>query len=79
MEPILIELKPGCILSKDMPHNGQEFGYVLKGKVVVVVDNKAYKVKSGESFYYDADKVHYLKNTSNEIAKIIWISSPPSF
>ena len=79
MEPIIIELKPGCVLEKDMPHNGQEFGYVLKGKVVIVVANKVYKAKAGESFYYDTDKIHYLKNTSNEVAKIIWISSPPNF
>ena len=79
MEPIIIELKPGCVLTQDMPHEGQEFGYVLKGKVVVVVANKAYKAKAGETFYYDTNKVHYIKNTSNDIAKIIWISCPPNF
>lgn len=79
MEPIMVELKPGCVLEKDMPHNGQEFGYVLKGKIMVIIGNKVFKVKMGESFYYDTDKVHYLKNTSNEVAKIVWISSPPNF
>ena len=79
MEPIIVELKPGCSLTKDMPHEGQEFGYVLKGKVVVVVGNKPYKVKTGETFYYDTNKVHYIKNTSNDVAKIIWISCPPNF
>ena len=79
MEPIIVELKPNCCLTKDMPHEGQEFGYVLKGKVVVVVGNKPYKVKTGETFYYDTNKVHYIKNTSNDIAKIIWISCPPNF
>ena len=79
MEPIIVELKPNCCLTKDMPHEGQEFGYVLKGKVVVVVGNKPYKVKTGEAFYYDTNKVHYIKNTSNDIAKIIWISCPPNF
>ena len=29
MEPIIVELKPNCCLTKDMPHEGQEFGYVL--------------------------------------------------
>ena len=40
MEPIVIELNPGCVLTKDMPHEGQEFGYVLKGKVMIVIANK---------------------------------------
>ena len=79
MEPIIVELKPGCVLTKDMPHEGQEFGYVLKGKVVVVIGSNAYKAKAGETFYYDTNKVHYIKNVSNESAKIIWISCPPNF
>ena len=79
MEPICVELKPQCVLTKDMPHEGQEFGYVLKGKIIVVIGNKSYKVKQNESFYYDANKVHYIKNDSNEIAKIIWVSCPPTF
>ena len=45
MEPIIVELKPNCCLTKDMPHEGQEFGYVLKGNVVLVRDNKRYKLK----------------------------------
>ncbi len=79
MEPIFVELKPGCVLTKDMPHEGQEFGYVLKGRIVAVIANKSYKVKAGETFYYNTNKVHYIKNVSNEIAKIIWISCPPNF
>ena len=75
----MIELKPGCVLTQDMPHEGQEFGYVLKGKVVVVIANKAYKVKAGETFYYNTNKVHYLKNISTENVKILWISCPPNF
>ena len=79
MEPIIIELKPGCTLAKDMPHDGQEFGYVLKGKILVIIGNDAYKVKQGESFYYDTNRVHYLKNVSSETCKILWISCPPNF
>ena len=74
MEPILLTLPPKGKSHEMQSHFGEEFGYVLKGKVVVVVGNKPYKVKTGETFYYDTNKVHYIKNTSNDIAKIIWIS-----
>ena len=43
MEPIIIDIKPGCVLTKDMPHEGQEFGYVLKWKVLVFIGNDVYK------------------------------------
>ena len=79
MEPILVTIKPNSELQKDMPHEGQEFGYVIKGKILLVVGKKTHKVKAGETFYYDTDKVHYIKNVSSDEAKFIWISCPPNF
>ena len=79
MEPILLEIQPNTSLTIDMPHEGQEFGYVLKGTVTIVIGNAKYKAKSGETFYYTTDKPHYLLNNSKEIAKVIWVSSPPNF
>jgi transcriptional regulator with XRE-family HTH domain len=79
MEPIMLELGPKATTSVDMPHEGQEFGYVLKGKVLVVVGNSQVKCNSGETFYFTTDKNHYIKNLTNDVAKIIWISSPPNF
>jgi len=79
MEPIILELKPGASTTLDMPHEGQEFGYVLDGKIQLFVDKNHYVVKKGESFYYDTDKIHYLKNNGDRLARVIWISSPPNF
>lgn len=79
MEPIMIEIQPNQNLTVDMPHEGQEFGYVLKGTVILCLGNKSYRIKTGESFYYTTDKPHYLKNTAKEVAKLIWVSSPPNF
>lgn len=79
MEPIIVDIYPNSALTKDMPHEGQEFGYVLKGRIQLVIGNKTYKVKAGESFYYNTDKVHYLKNPTDEVAKVLWISTPPNF
>ena len=79
MEPICVQLNPHSSLTVDMPHEGQEFGYVLEGKIVVVIANKEYQVCAGESFYYTTDKPHYLKNEENQSAKVLWISSPPNF
>ena len=79
MEPILLELDPYCELIVDMPHEGQEFGYVLEGQIMVVIAKKQYEVNQGETFYYETSKPHYLKNTQNQKAKVIWVSSPPNF
>ncbi len=79
MEPIMLELKPHSTLTKDSPHEGEEFGYVLKGKIILVLGNKQYKINAHESFYYNANRVHYLINDSNVNACVLWISSPPNF
>lgn len=79
MEPILFELENGATSEIDMPHEGQEFGYVLEGKIELVYGNRHEVCSKGESFYFTTDKNHYIKNLHNGISKIIWVSSPPNF
>lgn len=79
MEPVHMSLKPGCSTDEDVPHEGEEFGYVLKGEIVLVVGKKKVKVKKGESFYYTANKLHQIFNHTDKRAEFIWVSSPPEF
>lgn len=79
MEPIIIEIKPGGQSEIDDSHPGEEFGYVLEGQITLVVNKKRFVVKKGETFYYTANKEHYLINSGNIIAKVLWISTPPMF
>ena len=79
MEPILVELKPNGISESDMPHEGEEFGFVLEGELTLVVAEKEMTCKKGDSFYFTADQVHYIKNTTDQMAKFLWVSSPPNF
>lgn len=77
MEPIRLTLEAGGQTYPDNPHEGEEFGYVLKGAATIHLGNEKIQVKAGESFYYTADKSHYL--TSRKGARLIWVSTPPSF
>ena len=79
MEPVLVELDEGVSTAVDVPHEGEEFGYVLEGKVAIVLGNKHHLCKKGEAFYYTANKPHYLVNKGKGKTKIIWISTPPNF
>ena len=79
MEPILLTIYPFSETHVDYPHEGQEFGYVLEGELLLCIDNKKLKVKKGETFYYDSTKNHYLKNVKDKICKVVWVSSPPNF
>ena len=79
MEPIMIDLNPMKETPKDMPHEGEEFGFVLSGEIEIVLGKNSYVCKKGESFYYVADRIHYIKNNKQRPAKFLWISSPPNF
>jgi transcriptional regulator with XRE-family HTH domain len=79
MEPIIIEIEPGGKSIMDDPHAGEEFGYVLEGEIQLRVGKKRYICKKGDTFYYMANKFHYLENTSSAIARILWVSTPPMF
>ncbi len=79
MEPILLELLPGGTSQIDAPHEGEEFGYVLQGSVTLHLEQRKYKAKKGECFYYDTEAAHYISNDGKSIARILWISTPPYF
>ena len=79
MEPILVELKAGQATQALDPHEGEEFGFVLEGKIRLFIGNKSYELKKGDSFYFKSEKVHFLKNVGAKTAKILWVSSPSNF
>lgn len=79
MEPLHMKLFAKGSTDEDFPHEGEEFGFVLKGEITLVLGKRKVKVKKGESFYFTANKVHQIINKGNETAEFIWVSSPPSF
>lgn len=79
MEPILIEIAPGKQSMTLDPHEGQEFGYVVQGKVKLVYGENEFVLKKGETFYLKGLVSHYLVNDSETKAKVIWVSTPPVF
>lgn len=79
MEPILLELKPDQKSDVITPHNGEEFGYVLSGKVCLVINNKRHVVKKGQTFYIKGMYDHYILNDTKSDAKVLWVCNPPIF
>ena len=79
MEPIRLTLEPGGSTYPDQPHEGEEFGYVLSGAVLIHIGKQTYKAKKGESFYFVPSKRHFIENAGKGAATLLWVSSPPSF
>ncbi|OQA13076.1 MAG: HTH-type transcriptional regulator PuuR [Firmicutes bacterium ADurb.Bin356] len=79
LEPILVTLLPGGRTVMDDPHEGEEFGYVLLGTVTLRIGERSFKVKKGDSFYFRPASCHQLINNGKREARILWVSTPPSF
>ena len=81
MEPLVLELEPGEQSQQIEPHEGEEFGYVLAGKIMIVrgSDTRKLIVKKGESFYLKGNETHSLVNNGSTAARILWVSTPPIF
>ena len=79
MEPLLVEIRPMGQLAEDKPHDGEEFGYVISGRLRLHLGERCYDVKAGESFYYPAESDHRIENPGKRPARFIWVSTPPTF
>ena len=79
LEPILLTLKPGYATYTDDPHEGEEFGYVLNGSINLYIGETRHRLKKGESFCFKTAMPHYIENKSKLPAKVLWVSTPPSF
>jgi transcriptional regulator with XRE-family HTH domain len=72
MDPVFVRLEPGA-------SEGEEFGFLLQGRVTLWVDKEAYRMRKGDCFYFASDKEHRLHNPGKTTAKLLWIVSPPVF
>ena len=79
MEPIRVTLAAGGSTYPDLPHEGEEFGYVLSGTIYIVLGDRTLKAKKGESFYFRPDSNHYIKAGEKTGAVFLWVSTPPNF
>ena len=79
LEPILVTLLPGGRTVMDDPHEGEEFGYVLAGRITLRTGKREYTIKTGGSFCLHPSTTHSLHNSGKTKAKVLWVSTPPSF
>ncbi len=78
MEPALVTMDAGQAIHEEA-HAGEEFGYVLEGRVQVGYGERHATAKAGEWFYFAADRNHHVANPYRRRARLLWVSTPPSF
>jgi len=58
MEPLLVLLDSSRPPAAQVSHSGQEFNYVVEGKMKVTVGKAEYILSEGDSIYFDATLPH---------------------
>jgi len=54
--------------------NRQEFCYVTKGTIDFVINDILHEMNEGDSAYFNAQEQPLAKNSSTEIAEMIWVT-----
>ena len=71
MEPFLVTLEPSETEEERSSHDGQEFIFVLTGKMEVRLGEEIHILEPGDSIYYDSTVPHLVKCHNEEAAKIL--------
>lgn len=78
MEIYMVELEPNgnSIDLLDNRRNGQEYCFVVSGKVSVQLIEKAYDLETNGSIYFYSHAFEHFQNASAEKTNLLWIISP---
>ena len=80
MEPHLFRIKPGGGSGESYSHEGEEFLHILRGEFEIWLDGKEhYRLKRGDSLYFESSTPHRWKNPGATEAWLLWINTPPTF
>jgi uncharacterized cupin superfamily protein len=64
----------GCI-----EHEGEEMGFILEGRLELIVDNSTYLLEEGDAFFFKSSLPHGYRNPGSIETKVLWVNTPPSF
>jgi transcriptional regulator with XRE-family HTH domain len=77
MEPFLVTLEfdNPVDIQKGFRHEGEEFHYVVEGRVEFFYDGKSYCVlEAGDHIYFDAEKPHSGRSLGDKKAKVLVVT-----
>ena len=60
-------------------HEGEEVGYVLAGRIELIVDGRSHRLAAGDAFVFRSDRQHAYRNVGEGSASILWVNTPPTF
>ncbi|NLE28185.1 MAG: cupin domain-containing protein [Phycisphaerae bacterium] len=80
LQPLLMTFQPGANSGYEgYVHKGQEFGFVIRGKLIVELDGHKHELDVGDSIYFDSSRPHRFMNGADGKTVALWVITPPTF
>ena len=80
IEFILDIFEPGATTGEELySHLGEECGLILEGELEVILEDKKYLLKKGDSITFKSTILHRKTNTGKFKSISIWANTPPWF
>ncbi len=73
MDPFMLIVPPDETKRLALPHEGEEFLLVIAGRVDFEYDGELFKLKAGDSLYFDASAKHRLINGYKKAAEVLCV------
>ncbi len=75
--PLRLTLQPGAVSAPEQNNRGVEkFLYVLEGEMTVRIEKNEYRLREGETLYFEASLPHQISNISPKTARALITLSP---
>jgi uncharacterized cupin superfamily protein len=74
-DPLMVTYEPGSSSSvegKMMRHDALEYGVIIEGTLNLRIEKEVHELHPGDSFSFDANRLHMYENKSAKPARGIW-------
>jgi transcriptional regulator with XRE-family HTH domain len=74
-DPLMVTYEPGSSSSvegKMMRHDALEYGLIIEGTLTLRIEDEVHEIYPGDSFSFDASRLHMYENNSAKAARGIW-------
>lgn len=74
-DPLMVTYGPGSSSSVDgkmMRHDALEYGVIIEGNLTLRIEDEVHEIYPGDSFSFDASRLHMYENNSAKPARGIW-------
>jgi transcriptional regulator with XRE-family HTH domain len=79
LESLMVTVQPGAGTDGALQHAGEEFLYVIKGSIELILDNAIkFDLHAGDAMTFESMREHSYANYGTTVAQIIWVNTPPT-